>query len=59
VSHFAQYADESDEVPKLKGKNYSDFYLQKHDWEKLELMHEVRLESQKFISYCSLLQGTG
>ena len=34
-------ADESDEVPNLKGKNYSDFYLRKRDWEKLELMHEV------------------
>jgi hypothetical protein len=25
----------------LIGKNYSDFYLRKRDWEKLELMHEV------------------
>ena len=34
-------ADESDEVPNLKGKTYSDFYLRKRDWDKLELMHEV------------------
>ncbi|KAF8805040.1 hypothetical protein BYT27DRAFT_7105690, partial [Phlegmacium glaucopus] len=41
LNHFAQLADESDEVPNLKGKSYSDFYLRKRDWEKLELMHEV------------------
>jgi hypothetical protein len=57
VSHFAQFADESDMVPKLKGKNYSDFYLRKRDWEKLELMHEVlqvRLELiyVPIIDYC-------
>ena len=36
-----QLADESDVVPNLKKKNYSDFYLRKRDWDKLELMHEV------------------
>lgn len=41
VCHFAQYADDSESVPKLKGKSYSDFFLRKKDWDKLHLMHEV------------------
>lgn len=57
MSHFAQFADESDIVPKLKGKNYSDFFLRKRDWEKLELVHEVlqvslELNSCPFINHC-------
>jgi hypothetical protein len=44
-------ADESDEVPNLKGKSYSDFYLRKRDWDKLELMHEV-------LKVCWPLTGT-
>jgi len=31
LNHFAQLADESDEVSNLKGTSYSDFYLCKQD----------------------------
>ena len=41
LNHFAEVADESDDVPNLKGKLYSDFHLRKNDWEKITLMHEV------------------
>lgn len=41
VNHFVQLADDSDEVPNLKGKSYSDFRLRKQDWATMELMHEV------------------
>jgi hypothetical protein len=33
--------DDSDEVPNLKDKQYSDFCLLKKDWDTLKLMHEV------------------
>jgi hypothetical protein len=46
-------ADESDEVPNLKGKSYSDFYLRKRDWEKLELMHEVLKVRRPFVYPCN------
>ena len=36
-----QLADDSDEVPNLKGKQYVDFRLLKKDWDTLKLMHEV------------------
>ncbi|KAF8148227.1 hypothetical protein B0H34DRAFT_267201 [Crassisporium funariophilum] len=41
VVHFSQLADDSDEVPNLKGKSYSDFRLQKSDWARMQLMHDV------------------
>ena len=41
LNHFAQLADESDEVPNLKGKSYSNFYLHKRDWDRLKLVHEI------------------
>jgi hypothetical protein len=41
VNHFVQLADDSDEVLILKGKQYSDFRLQKQDWAMMVLMHEV------------------
>ncbi|KAF5370479.1 hypothetical protein D9615_009743 [Tricholomella constricta] len=44
INHFVQLADDSDEVPTLRGKSYSDFRLGKQDWNKLELMHEVLKE---------------
>lgn len=44
VNHFVQLADDSDEVPNLKGKAYSDFRLRKQDWARMELMHEVLQE---------------
>ena len=36
-----QLADDSEEVPKLKNKSYSDFKLSRDDWDRLVLMHEV------------------
>jgi hypothetical protein len=36
-----QLADDSEEVPKLKNKSYSDFKLSRDDWDRLMLMHEV------------------
>ena len=41
LTAFVQGADDSDKVPDLQGKYYSDFKLMKRDWEKLKLMHEV------------------
>jgi hypothetical protein len=41
VNHFVQLADDSDEVPNLKGKAYSDFRLRKQDWARMDLMREV------------------
>ena len=49
-------ADESDEAPNLKGKSYSDFYLCKWDWDKLELMHKVLKVCQPLTPpICSIL----
>jgi hypothetical protein len=36
-----ELADDSGDVPNLKGKFYADFRLNRRDWEKLKLMHEV------------------
>jgi hypothetical protein len=41
ISRFVQLADDSEEVPKLKNKMYSDFKLSRDDWDQLSLMHEV------------------
>ena len=41
IIRFVQLADESDEVPTLRNKKYSDYRLSKLEWDKLKLMHEV------------------
>jgi hypothetical protein len=41
VNRFIQLADDSDEVPKLKGKSYADFRLSAQEWMELDLMREV------------------
>jgi hypothetical protein len=41
VARFIQLADESEEVPTLKGKAYANFRLGKKDWEHLSLIHQV------------------
>ena len=41
ISRFVQLTDDSEEVPKLKNKMYSDFELSRDDWDRLSLMHEV------------------
>ena len=38
INHFVQIADNSDEVPDLAGKSYSDFKLNKKDWDKIALV---------------------
>lgn len=44
INRFIQLADESDEVPNLKGKLYADFRLSAPEWAELELMREVLQE---------------
>jgi hypothetical protein len=41
VTRFTQLADESDEVPALHKKRYSNFHLSKVEWDHLKLVHEV------------------
>jgi DUF971 family protein len=41
LDRFVQLADDSEEIPKLKNKSYSEFKLSWEDWKKIELMHEV------------------
>jgi hypothetical protein len=52
-----QLADDSEEVPKLKNKSYSDFKLSREDWAKIELMHEVLRVSQikSLICVCKMM----
>jgi hypothetical protein len=38
VVQFLQLANEADEVPKLKGKSYSAFKIDRDGWAKLELI---------------------
>jgi hypothetical protein len=38
---FVELADDSDEVPPLKGKQYADFRLDRKDWERMKQMKEV------------------
>ena len=38
---FIKLADDSDEVPPLKGKEYADFRLDRNDWERMKQMKEV------------------
>ncbi|KIK36504.1 hypothetical protein CY34DRAFT_94238, partial [Suillus luteus UH-Slu-Lm8-n1] len=45
VNVFVKLADDSDEVPNIKGKCYADFRLDKKDWEKMKLAHEVLQKS--------------
>ncbi|KAG2747615.1 hypothetical protein P692DRAFT_20736237, partial [Suillus brevipes Sb2] len=44
VNRFIQLTDDSDEVPKLKGKSYADFRLSAQEWMELDLMREVLQE---------------
>jgi hypothetical protein len=44
VNHFVQLADDSDEVPDLKGKSYAMFKISPQEWTELELMREVLQE---------------
>jgi len=41
INRFVQIVDDSDEVPDLTGKSYSDFKLNKKDWDKIALVHQV------------------
>jgi hypothetical protein len=41
VNRFIQLADDSDEVPDLKGKAYAAFKLPSQGWSKMELMQDV------------------
>jgi hypothetical protein len=41
VNLFVELADDSDEVPSLKGKQYADFRLDRKDWERMKQMKEV------------------
>jgi hypothetical protein len=41
INRFVQLADDSEEVPNLKKKSYSDFKLTRNDWDKITLMHKV------------------
>ncbi|KZT27265.1 hypothetical protein NEOLEDRAFT_1061268, partial [Neolentinus lepideus HHB14362 ss-1] len=44
VDHFIRLANMTDEVPRLKGKYYSDFALSDREWEFLQLVHQVLQE---------------
>jgi hypothetical protein len=41
ITRFTQLADESEDVPTLRKKKYSDFRLSKLEWDRLKLLHEV------------------
>ena len=41
ITRFVQLADDSDDVPALHNKKYSQFHLSKDEWEQLNLLHEV------------------
>jgi hypothetical protein len=41
VNHFIHLADDSEEVPKLKKRQYSDFKLTQSDWMQLSLLHKA------------------
>lgn len=41
IDRFTQLADDSDEVPNLKKKEYRHYRLNKDEWTQLELMREV------------------
>jgi hypothetical protein len=41
VNLFVELADDSEEVPALKGKRYADFRLDRKDWEKMKQMKEL------------------
>jgi hypothetical protein len=41
VNRFVHLADDSDEVPKLRKRQYADFKLTNSDWLQLSLIHEA------------------
>jgi hypothetical protein len=41
VNRFTQLADDSEDVPALEGKFYSNFKLTPQDWTKMELMRDI------------------
>jgi len=59
INCFVQLADDSEEVPNLQKKLYSDFKLTQDDWERLALMHEVLCVSNvAFFSFMMFLRCT-
>lgn len=47
INVFCSLADESRQVPNLKGKKYADYKITEPEWEVLKLIREV-LEVQQF-----------
>jgi len=41
INLFVELADDSEDIPDLTGKSYADLRLDKKDWEKIKLMHDV------------------
>jgi hypothetical protein len=54
VNLFVELADDSDEVPTLKGKEYADFRLDRKDWERMKQMKEVLQVRTAFIVFSAL-----
>ncbi|KAG2067628.1 hypothetical protein BDR04DRAFT_1120349 [Suillus decipiens] len=54
VNRFIHLTDDSEEVPKLKKRQYLDFKLTQSDWKQLSLLHEALQEptnvTQSFLS---------
>ncbi|KIK05961.1 hypothetical protein K443DRAFT_90372, partial [Laccaria amethystina LaAM-08-1] len=44
INQFVLLTDDSESVPDLQGKSYSDFRLSKQDWQNIELVHEILWE---------------
>ena len=59
INRFIQLADDSEEVPNLQKKLYSDFKLTRDDWDRLALMHEVlRVSNVAYFSFVMFLRCT-
>jgi hypothetical protein len=53
VNRFVRLADDSDEVPKLRKRQYADFKLTNGDWLQLSLLHEALQVCRSYPFYCS------
>jgi len=48
VTRFTQLADNSDDVPALRNKEYKSFQLSRPEWVQLRLLHELMKVSQRW-----------
>jgi hypothetical protein len=55
IDLFVRIADDSEEVPDLRNKEYRDYTLTKREWEKIVIIHKALRVQHSALSQSSLM----